>query len=120
MTLQIQKGTTNYLSLSNILVNSIYASRTYRMDFTSDQTNIEQSLVVSITQDGNRFDFQIVEGTDITLSLVGFYTWELYEVNGSDNLLCSGKVKVIDTRTEPTTPTILDTPETYVVANGGQ
>lgn len=123
MTLQIQKATANYLSLSNILVNSIYTSRTYRIDFTCDQTKVEQSLVISITQDSNRFDFQIIEGTDITFNLVGFYSWELIEVEDitlNKNTLCEGKMKVIDTRTQPTTPTALDTPETYVVANGGQ
>lgn len=120
MTLLIQKATTNYLSLTDILVNSIYASRTYRIDFICDQTKISQSLVPTITQDGQRFDFTIIEGTDITFSLVGFYTWELYEVNGSSNFLCKGKMKVIETRTQPITPSAISAQETYVVANAGQ
>lgn len=120
MTILIQKGQSNNFSLSNILDRSIYSTRTYRMDFTSDQTKVEQTLVVTPTQDENRFDFTLVEGTDITFDLVGFYTWELYEIDGGENLLCSGKMKVIETRTSPTTPTVIDTPETYIVADAGQ
>lgn len=119
MTILVQKAQSNDISLSNVLDKSIYASRTYRIDFICDQTKVSQSLVITPTLNSNRCDFTIIEGTDITFTLVGFYNWELYEVNGGDNLLCEGKMKVIDTRTAPTTPSAISS-ETYIVADAGQ
>lgn len=120
MTLKIQKGQNNFLSLTDILVNSVYTSRTYRIDFKSNQKRTTQSITLPIVNNNNRFDFEIEEGVDITFDLVGFYTWELYEINGGENLLTSGLAKVSDVRNEPITPTAISTETTYTVADAGQ
>ena len=117
MTIAIQKASSNEFSLSNILVKSIFASRTYLFKFKGGQTKAVQSLALVPVVNGNRFNFTLVEGTDITFTELGFYDWELYEVDGSENLLCKGFMKVYDTRTAPTTPTALDG-QTYTVYNG--
>jgi hypothetical protein len=117
MTIAIQKASSNDFSLSNILVKSIYSSRTYLFKFIGGQTKGTQTLALVPTVSDNRFTFTLIEGTDITFTELGFYDWELYEVDGSENLLCSGFMKVYDTRTVPTTPTALDG-QTYVVYNG--
>lgn len=119
MTIRIQKSTTNNFSLSNCLDRSVYASRTYRMAFTNDTTKDSYSLVIVPTVSGNRFDFEIVEGTDVTFDGNGFYTWVLYEVNGSENELCRGKMKVVSTRATPSIPSAISN-QTYVVADAGQ
>lgn len=121
MTILIQKNRQNNIALTDILLN---ASRTfigYEMTFTNDTEKTSQTLPVTITQDGNRFQFEITEGTDITFDLLGFYTWELYGTLGSKKFfLQTGKMKVTDTRTESVTPVAISTQQTYVVANGGQ
>lgn len=121
MTLAIQKNNNNVLSLFDILLDSIYSPRTYKFEFINNTTRDSQELVVAIVQDGNRFDFSINEGTDITFPLEGFYTYKLYEVSGMDqNQLKQGLMKVGDVNTAPTIPTAVSTAQTYVVANGGQ
>ena len=117
MTILIQKAQSNTIALSNCLDNAIYTDRTYKFKFICDQTFVEQELTLAATQNLNRFDFTLVEGTDITFSLLGFYNWELYEVEDMTlnvNQLCEGKMKVIEVRTEPTTPTALDGQEFIV------
>ena len=117
MTIAIQKASSNTFSLSNILVKSIYSSRTYIFKFIGGSTKVEQTLVLAPTISGNRFNFSLTEGLDITFNELGFYEWELYEVNGTNNLLCNGFLKVYETVTAPITPTALNG-KTYIVYNG--
>jgi len=117
MTIAIQKASSNEFSLSNILVKSIFASRTYLFKFIGGSTKAEQTLVLAPTVSDNRFNFTLIEGTDITFNELGFYEWKLYEVNGTQNLLCNGFMKVYNTVNEPTTPTALNG-QTYKVYNG--
>lgn len=117
MTIAIQKASSNEFSLSNILVKSIYSSRTYLFKFIGGSTKVEQSLVLVPVVSDNRFTFTLIEGTDITFNELGFYEWELYEVDGGENLLCNGFLKVFETVTAPTTPTALNG-QTYKVYNG--
>ena len=117
MTIAIQKNQYNEFSISNALDNSIFATRTYLFKFIGGSTKVEQTLVLSPTINGNRFNFALTEGTDITFNELGFYEWELYEVNGSNNLLCNGFLKVFETVTAPITPTALNG-KTYIVYNG--
>ena len=117
MTILIQKAQSNTIALSNCLDNAIYTDRTYKFKFICDQSKVEQELVLLPIQNLNRFEFTLVEGTDITFDYLGFYNWELYEVEDitlNVNLLCEGKMKVIEVRTEPTTPTALEG-NTFVV-----
>lgn len=117
MTILIQKAQSNTIALSNCLDNSLYTDRTYKFKFICDQSKVEQELTLVATININRFQFTLVEGTDITFDLLGFYNWELYEVEDitlNENLLCEGKMKVIEVRTAATTPTALDN-NTYVV-----
>jgi hypothetical protein len=117
MTIAIQKASSNEFSISNALDKSIFASRTYLFKFVGGSTKVEQTLVLTPTINGNRFNFTLVEGTDITFNELGFYEWELYEVNVTENLLCEGFLKVYNTVTAPITPTALDG-KTYIVYNG--
>lgn len=119
MTIAIHKGILNEFALSNILDRSLYTDRTYKFKFINKSTNVSQNLVLVPTVGGNRYKFELTEGTDITFS-TGFYEWELYEVEDitlNENLLCEGFLKVYDTRTAPTTPTALNN-KTYIVYNG--
>jgi len=117
MTIIVQKAQSNNIALSDCLDDSLYADRTYKFKFICDQSKVSQDLVLVPSVSVNRFEFTLVEGTDITFTLLGFYNWELYEVEDitlNENLLCEGKMKVIEVRTAPTTPTVLDG-KTYVV-----
>lgn len=117
MTILVQKASSNNVALSNCLDDAIYTDRTYKFKFICDQSKVQQTLVLVPTVSINRFEFTLVEGTDITFDLLGFYNWELYEVEDitlNENLLCEGKMKVIEVRTAPTTPTALNG-QTYVV-----
>jgi len=120
MTIAIHKGILNEFALSNILDKSIYTARTYKFSFIGGSTKVTQTLTLVPTIAGNRYTFEITEGTDITFTNKGQYEWELYEVEDitlNENLLCDGFMKVFDTRTAPTTPTALNG-KTYVVYNG--
>ena len=83
----------------------------------SFSTPSNATLVLAPTVSDNRFNFTLVEGIDITFNELGFYEWELYEVNVTQNLLCNGFMKVYNTVNEPTTPTALNG-QTYKVYNG--
>jgi len=117
MTIAIQKNQFNEFSISNALDKSIFSSRTYLFKFIGGSTKVEQTLVLAPTISGNRFNFSLTEGIDITFNELGFYEWELYEVNGTNNLLCNGFLKVYETVTAPITPTALNG-KTYIVYNG--
>lgn len=117
MTIAIQKNQYNEFSISNALDKSEFSSRTYIFKFIGGSTKVEQTLVLVPTISGNRFNFALTEGTDITFTNLGLYEWQLYEVNVTENLLCNGFMKVYETVTAPITPTALDG-KTYIVYNG--
>jgi len=110
MTILIQRAATTKFCLTDLDLNAIYPrlTKTYKFVFISDQTKeeLEVSLVPSINN--NRYTFTFVEPTDLEFINLGFYTYQVYEVeNGTldENLLHEGKMKFIEVRTMPPTVT---------------
>ena len=109
----INKGQSNAVTLT--LTEKVSLSVPYFLfRFVSDDTNVEKTFIMPNTSIyTNRYDeFNLIEGTTVTLSPTGFYHYYVYEQASAVNLnyllsgalLEAGKVKVIGTTvTEPVT-----------------
>ena len=114
MTIRIQKGQSNEFSLSYLDDKSIFTSKTYEFTFTNDTSLNSQTLALVPTINGDRYDFVLIEGTDVTFTLLGFWSYVVKEVDGlNKNTLAEGKMKVVEVQVDPTTPNINTTYKVY-------
>lgn len=118
MTVIIQRGATNKFCITDLDNAAIYQrlDKTYKFTFTCDQTKTSQTISLVPIIIGDRYNFTLIEPADLDFTLLGFYTYRIYEVQNTtllENLLKEGKMKMIETRTMPPRTTINNTYVAY-------
>lgn len=111
MTIIITRAATNNFCITDLNNNAIYqeGNKTYKFVFTNDVQGNSQSIFLAPVIRGNRYNFTLIEPTDLDFPKLGFYTYRIYEVEDitlNENLLQTGKMKLIELRTDLPAPTI--------------